>query len=155
LSEMKQHLLNWNIRIMNVLNGLDHTTTAADAANYQSCSLGKWRSSVGRQYEHLAVMKEMDKEHQRFHQIASDTLKAALNHDYALVEQLMEDLSQQSLTTIAIMEQVEQQIGRHSTPEFGTKVAQAKARNQAQLAATSASKQALPAPKVSDEWKEF
>jgi methyl-accepting chemotaxis protein len=155
LSEMKQHLLNWNIRIMNVLNGLDHTTTAADAADYQSCSLGKWRSSVGRQYEHLPVMKEMDKEHQKFHQIASDTLKAALNRDYALVEQLMGDLSQQSLTTIALMEQVEQQIGRHSTPGFSDKVAQAKARNQAQLAAPSASKQALPAPKVSDEWKEF
>lgn len=155
LSEMKQHLLNWNIRIMNVLNGLDHTTTAADAADYQSCSLGKWRSSVGRQYEYLPVMKEMDKEHQRFHQIASDTLKAALNHDYTLVDQLMDDLSQQSLITIALMEQVEQQIGRHSTPEFGAKVAQAKARNQASLATPRAS-QALPAPKANnDEWSEF
>jgi hypothetical protein len=51
------------------------------------------------------------------------------------------------------MSQVEQQLGRHSTPEFGTKVAQAKARNQTALPAPSS--KALPMPKASDEWKEF
>lgn len=153
LSEMKQHLLNWSIRIMNVLNGLDQNTTVAQAANYQGCSLGKWRSSIGRQYEHLPVVQEMDTAHQAFHQLAAETLTMAQKHDHIRVNQLMISLNEASSKTIGLMEQVEQHLGRHSTPEFGTKIAQAKARNQPALTAPSG--KALPAPKASDEWSEF
>lgn len=157
LSEMKQHLLNWNIRIMNVLNGLDQSTSVDQAADYQGCSLGQWRNGIGRQYEHLPVMQAMDEAHKAFHQLAAETLVAAQQHDHAKVNQLMMALSQASNQTISLMEQVEQQLGRHSTPEFTNKVTQAKARNQTTTTALSSpSKAALPAPKANDdEWSEF
>ncbi|HQT04481.1 MAG TPA: methyl-accepting chemotaxis protein [Thiotrichales bacterium] len=153
LSEMKLHLRNWNIRIMNVLNGLDHETSVEQAADYQSCSLGKWRSSIGRQYEHLPVVKEMDVAHRQFHELAAKAVASARNHDYTQVENMIHELTAVAQKTIQLMSQVEQQLGRHSTPEFGTKIAQAKARNQPALTAPSG--KALPAPKVSDEWSEF
>ncbi|OYX03918.1 MAG: hypothetical protein B7Z05_09010, partial [Thiotrichales bacterium 32-46-8] len=155
LSEMKQHLLNWNIRIMNVLNGLDQSTNVEQAADFQTCSLGKWRNSIGRQYEHLPMMQAMDEAHKAFHHMAADTLSAAKNRHIEGIEQKMAALTDQATKTIALMEQVEQQLGRHSTAEFSSKVAQAKSRNQPNLTAPRAS-QALPAPKAADdEWSEF
>lgn len=156
LSEMKQHLLNWNIRIMNVLNGLDKTTTSAEAADYQTCSLGKWRNSVGRQYEHLPALQAMDASHQAFHQLAADVLVVAQQKNHERVNAMMLELAELADKTIALMNEVEQQLGRHSTPEFSSKLAQAKSRNQAQLAAPSAPQKALPTPKGNtDEWAEF
>lgn len=156
LSEMKQHLLNWNIRIMNVLNGLDQSTSVDQAADYQGCSLGQWRNAMGRQYEHLPMVQAMDEAHKTFHQLAAETLINAQKHDHAKVNQLMIALSQASTQTISLMEQVEQQLGRHSTPEFTNKVAQAKVRNQPVTTINAPAKHTLPAPKVSDdEWSEF
>jgi hypothetical protein len=95
----------------------------------------------------------MDVAHRQFHELAAKAVASARNHDYTQVENMIHELSTVAEKTIQLMSQVEQQLGRHSTPEFGTKVAQAKARNQTALPAPSI--KALPTPKASDEWKEF
>ena len=68
----------------------------------------------------------------------------------------MSALTEQAMKTIALMNEVEQQLRGHSTPEFSSKLAQAKSGNQAQLVAPSAAQKALPTPKGNtDEWAEF
>lgn len=156
LLDAQQHLLNWNIRIANVINGLDTSTTVEQAADFQSCSLGRWRNSIGRQYEHLPALQSLDVAHQDFHRMAAETVNAAKKQQCEGIEDKMSALTEQAMKTIALMNEVEQQMSRHTTPEFSSKLAQAKTRNQAQLAAPSAPQKALPTPKGNtDEWAEF
>lgn len=156
LLDAQQHLLNWNIRIANVINGLDTSTTVEQAADFQSCSLGRWRNSIGRQYEHLPALQSLDVAHQDFHRMAAETVNAAKKQQCEGIEDKMSALTEQAMKTIALMNEVEQQMSRHTTPEFSSKLAQAKSRNQAQLAAQSAAQKALPTPKGNtDEWAEF
>ena len=155
LADMKQAHLNWKIRVANILSGNETQVNLSDIANHNICGLGKWRNNEGRKFDGTPVMQQLDEKHAKFHQVVAKACQAALDKDYYSADVLLIEIEQLSKEVVELLTQLEQQAGRHSTPEFGTKVAQAKARNQAQLAAPSASKQALPAPKVSDEWKEF
>jgi hypothetical protein len=65
------------------------------------------------------------------------------------------EIDQLSKEVVELLTQLEQQAGRHATPEFTSKVAQAKARNQGQPTVPNTAKRTLPAPKGADEWKEF
>lgn len=51
LSEMKRYHLNWNLRIAHLLNRENANTTVQAVGNWQNCKLGKWRSTMGQQYE--------------------------------------------------------------------------------------------------------
>lgn len=156
LLDAQQHLLNWNIRIANVINGLDTSTTVEQAADFQSCSLGRWRNSIGRQYEHLPALQSLDVAHQDFHRMAAETVNAAKKQQCEGIEDKMSALTEQAMKTIALMNEVEQQMSRHTTPEFSSKLAQAKTRNQNALSAPNSKDKALPAPKAADdEWSEF
>ncbi len=155
LADMKQAHLNWKIRIANIISGLDNNVNLTDIANHTICGLGKWRNGEGKKFDGLPLMKTLDKKHAHFHQITAKACQAALAKDYYQADQLLTQVNQLSDEVVELLTQVEQQIGRHSTPEFTHKVAQAKARNQTQTAPSSKAQLGLPAPKASNEWSEF
>ena len=156
LAEMKQQLLNWNIRIMNVLNGLDLTTTPAQAADFRQSSLSQWILNQGNQYHNLPMIQEMDSANQTFHKMVAETLVAARSEDkHQKVGQLMVQLNDQAMKIIELISQVERHIERHSAPAATQAVSHKSLQHKNQLAAPVANKKALPSPKASDHWKEF
>lgn len=150
LADLKQHLYNWNLRIANLLNREDTNTTEQEAGDWQNCKLGQWRSTIGRQYDGLPVMTQIDNAHKQFHALAAKAVTAAQKEDHASVQLLLEQLDGCSEEVIGYIEQLEQHMMRHSAPAFIEKVANAKARS---------TQTALPAPAnkagEGNEWREF
>lgn len=153
LADMKQAHLNWKIRVANILSGKDTNVNLTDIANHNICGLDKWRNSEGRKFDGTPVMQQLDEKHAKFHQVVAKACQAALDKNYYSTNALLIEIDQTSKEVLDLLTQLEQQAGRHSTPEFSAKVAQAKARNQTALSAPNS--KTLPAPKASDEWKEF
>ncbi len=145
LADMKQAHLVWKLRIANILSGSDKSVSASEAGNHNACGLGKWRSGAGSQYASLPAMAELDTTHAQFHQQVAQAVDAALRKDYKTVDTVMPSVEHLSDKVVALLEQLENQMGRHRAPAFVQKVAAAKSRA------------ALPAPKSnkSDEWGEF
>jgi methyl-accepting chemotaxis protein len=145
LADIKQAHLNWKLRIANILSGAETNVSVSEAGNHNICGLGKWRSGVGSQYASLPVMAELDATHAQFHQVVAHAVEAALRKDYKTVDSVMPSIEQLSDKVIALLDQLESQMGRHSAPAFVQKVAAAKSRA------------ALPTPKknTNEEWGEF
>ena len=151
LSDMKQYHLNWNLRIANLLNREDTNTTVQEAGNWQNCKLGQWRTTtIGRQYESLPVMAQLDEAHQQFHGLVAKAVDAAHKQDGITVQTLLQQIDVCSEEVIGYIEQLEQHMMRHSAPAFIAKVANAKARSTQTV---------LPAPAnkavEGSEWSEF
>lgn len=157
LASMKQHHLNWKLRIINVLNNHDTSLTEAESADYNLCELGKWRNTIGRQYDKLPAMSQLDDAHKQFHAVAAKAVKAAHDNDHATVDMLIAELDSLSTQVVELISQIESQVDRHDSSEFTNKVAQAKMRNQtATLAVPKQPMRSLPQPSAGgDEWKEF
>lgn len=155
LADMKQAHLNWKIRVANMLSGNETQVNLTDIANHNICGLGKWRNSEGRKFDGTPVMQQLDEKHAKFHQVVAKACQAALDKDYYSADVLLIEIDQLSKEVVELLTQLEQQAGRHATPEFTSKVVQAKARNQGKAAVPNTAKRALPAPKGSDEWREF
>ncbi|MBD3767075.1 MAG: PAS domain-containing protein, partial [Gammaproteobacteria bacterium] len=153
LADMKQAHLNWRISVANILSGAVTQVNLTDIANHHICGLGKWRNSEGRKFDGLPVTKALDEKHALFHRIVAQACEAALQKDFSTVDQLLIQINSMSDEIVHLLTELESKMGRHATPEFVSKVVQAKARNQTRLASAS---NALPAPKAADdEWSEF
>jgi methyl-accepting chemotaxis protein len=133
LADMKQIHLNWRLRISNVLSGHDTNISITEAADFNNCGLGKWRSGEGRQYDSLPVMRELDQTHIQFHQMIAQVVEIALRKDYKAVDQAIIKVAHLSEKIVDLLTQLEQQMGRHETPAFTQKVMAAKQRTQAAL----------------------
>jgi methyl-accepting chemotaxis protein len=149
LADMKQYHLNWRLRIINALNLEDTSIGVSEAADYNACNLGKWRNTLGRQYEQLPVMQQLDTTHKHFHAVAAQAVAAAHKQEHETVSGLLLELDTLSVEIIGYMSQLEQQMARHSAPAFVQKVANAKARNQPALP------KSINKPSDNNEWSEF
>lgn len=151
LADIKQAHLNWKIRIFDVLNGLDTQTTVEQAGNFHICGLGKWRASIGKQYEHLADLHVMDKAHQQFHELTAKMVAAAQAKDHDAIDVMLTEfnsLSQETIQSIERMEAVIEQSNMQKTAAKPTKA----------LAAPKAKTLAAPSSKSTGnqkEWDEF
>jgi hypothetical protein len=83
---------------------------------------------VGSQYASLPVMAELDATHAQFHQVVAQAVEAALRKDYKTVDSVMPSIEQLSDKVVALLDQLESQMGRHSAPAFKEKMVTAKAR---------------------------
>lgn len=66
--------LNWKMRLINLIGGLDNVSSE-DMRKHDQCPLGKWIASKNEKYshnEHFSVMCEL---HVKFHNIAADIVK--------------------------------------------------------------------------------
>lgn len=160
LAEMKQAHLSWRLRIANVLSGYDKSVTTHEAGNHQQCGLGKWRSSVGRQYEHLPVIKQLDAQHLAFHQQVSLAVGAALNKDYAQVDAMMPSIELLSNDVVQLLTQLEGQMGQVqaqrseqiSTARVRLKIAATRPVSESCTAVTD---KILPKSVAIHEWEDF
>ena len=128
LAEMKQAHLNWRLRIANMLSGYEHNVNIVDVANPTICGLGKWRNGAGHQYDSLPAMRELDAAHAQFHQVVAKTVESALKKDYRAVDNLMPQVASLSEQVVALLDLLEQQMSRHTAPEFVQKIVSAKNR---------------------------
>jgi methyl-accepting chemotaxis protein len=151
LAEMKQAHLNWKIRIANVISGLDTQVNLKDIANPNICGLGKWRHNEGKKFDGLPLTQTLDEKHAQFHRTVALACEAALQKDYIQADKHLFEVEQLSASIVDLLTQLESTIGRHSAPEFASKLVKAKTRNQPRALLNNTTKTIAS----SDEWNEF
>ena len=113
LAAMKQAHLNWRMRIANVLSGHETIADIATVRSHHACALGQWRDSEGRVLDHLPEMREMDQEHERFHQLVATAVEHAQRKDFRKVDDIMLEVEVLSTHIVQLLDNLEKKMMAH------------------------------------------
>ncbi|MGA3327299.1 MAG: chemotaxis protein CheW [Terriglobia bacterium] len=108
-SARSKHQL-WKSKLRDFLDGKG-TLTAAQAASYKDCALGKWLYSSGlEEFGDIAEMQQLEKLHQRFHEVVREVITLKASGDSARCEQELARVESQSDQIISLLTVIEQQV---------------------------------------------
>lgn len=112
LSDMKQAHLNWRIKMVNFLEGYDKSVDPKVVGDFTACALGKWRASIGVQYEHLPEMIKMDEAHRIFHQKVSEIVNLFVEGKVKSAYEKLPEIDQLSEEVVSLLTRLEEAIVR-------------------------------------------
>jgi chemotaxis signal transduction protein len=112
-SARSKHQL-WQSKLREFLDGKG-TMTLAQAGSYQDCALGKWLYASGlEQFGGLAEMQQLEKLHQRFHEVVCEVISSKASGDTARSEQELARVESLSAQIVSLLTALEQQMAGRS-----------------------------------------
>ncbi len=107
LSQMIQAHLDWKRKIRTFIDGADIGITYDIAIDHTACSLGKWHHhGTGQNLKDLPLMKKLDAEHLKMHQLIKVIMDASKTDDYQTISQGVSEIDAQSDKVVALLNEL-------------------------------------------------
>ncbi|BBB90709.1 methyl-accepting chemotaxis protein McpA [Methylomusa anaerophila] len=99
------HLI-WKAHINYMLRGL-LTLEVANVRNHHACRLGKWYFGEGQKlFGHIAIYKNMDGVHHKFHEYCAEAIELYQRKDYAGSQKMAAEIEKLSNEVMSMLDQI-------------------------------------------------
>ena len=105
LSMAKSAHQSWRVRIRSFLDGQSSLNTN-QATSHRDCDLGIWYGSNGKQFASLRPYQELDRPHERMHQLIRQIIEAKSNGKHQESERMYQEVELLSEQIISLLDQL-------------------------------------------------
>lgn len=95
----------WRVRIRSFLDGRA-SLDPSQATSHHDCDLGVWCATSGQQFAHLQPMQELQRPHERLHQLIREIIEAKQKGSTQEAERLFEDVELYSEQIVGLLDRL-------------------------------------------------